>query len=280
MPHLEDARRGSAQEPVDTRLKKGLRLAWPRLEWWLPAAVVAVALAVWEWQVRTGGLSALFFPAPSTIALTLVRVLASGKLATHLSATLSRLFLGFALGGLPGLILGLAMGWSRRLRVVVDPFIAAAHPVPKIAVLPLIMIIFGIGESSKVVVVAVAVFFPMLINTMAGVRQISPIHFEVAQNYGASLFKVFTRVVVPGSLPMMLTGTRLALNIALLLTIAVELVAAREGLGEMIWFAWETLRTEELYAALIVIAALGISFNLFLQRLTARLVPWQVERET
>jgi len=239
-----------------------------------------VALAIWEWQVRIGGLSALFFPAPSTIARTLARLVTSGELETHLSATLSRLFLGFALGGLPGLILGLAMGWSRRLRAIIDPLIAAAHPVPKIAVLPLIMIIFGIGESSKIVVVAVAVFFPMLINTMAGVRQISPIYFEVAKNYGASLFKVLTRVVVPGSLPLVLTGTRLALNTALVLTIAVEVVAAQEGLGEMIWFAWQTLRTEELYATLIVIAALGISFNLILQRLTARLVPWQVERET
>lgn len=274
MAHLEDARRGSAQEFVDTRLKKGLRL-----EWWLPAVIVAAALTVWEWQVRTGGLSALFFPAPSAIILILVRLLTNGELAIHLSATLSRLFLGFALGGLPGLILGLAMGSSRRLRVLVDPFIAAAHPVPKIGVLPLIMIIFGIGEFSKVVVVAVGVFFPMLINTMAGVRQISLIHFEVAQNYGASLFKVFTRVVVPGSLPLVLTGARLALNVALLLTIAVEMVAAQEGLGEMIWFAWETLRTEELYASLIVIAALGISFNFLLQRLTAHLVPWQEEPE-
>jgi len=274
MAHLEDARRGSAQEFVDTRLKKGLRL-----EWWLPAVIVAAALTVWEWQVLTGGLSALFFPAPSAIILILVRLLTNGELAIHLSATLSRLFLGFALGGLPGLILGLAMGSSRRLRVLVDPFIAAAHPVPKIGVLPLIMIIFGIGEFSKVVVVAVGVFFPMLINTMAGVRQISPIHFEVAQNYGASLFKVFTRVVVPGSLPLVFTGARLALNVALLLTIAVEMVAAQEGLGEMIWFAWETLRTEELYASLIVIAALGISFNFLLQRLTAHLVPWKEEPE-
>ena len=280
MAHLEDARGGSAREPVDTWLKKGLRLAWPRLERWLPAAVVAVALAIWEWQVRIGGLSALFFPAPSTIARTLARLVTSGELVTHLRATLSRLFLGFALGGLPGLILGLAMGWSRRLRAIFDPLIAAAHPVPKIAVLPLIMIIFGIGESSKIVSVAVAVFFPVLINTMAGVRQISPIYFEVAKNYGASLFRVLTRVVVPGSLPLVLTGTRLALNTALVLTIAVEVVSAQEGLGEMIWFAWQTLRTEELYASLIVIAALGISLNFLLQRLTARFVPWHVERET
>jgi NitT/TauT family transport system permease protein len=249
-----------------------------RREWWLPLLVIVLVLAVWEWQVRTGGMSALFFPAPSTIIQTLVRLLVEGELLAHLGATLARLFLGFLLGGIPALILGLFMGWSRGLRAVVDPLVAAAHPVPKIAILPLVMIIFGVGESSKVVVVAIAVFFPILINTMAGVRQIPPIYFEVAQNYGAGLFKAFARVVVPGSLPLVLTGARLALNVALLITIAVELVAAQKGLGEMIWFAWETLRTEELYASLVVIAGLGIAFNLLLQRLMARLVPWQVER--
>jgi NitT/TauT family transport system permease protein len=171
------------------------------------------------------------------------------------------------------------MGWSQRLRIVIDPFIAAAHPVPKIALLPIIMIIFGIGESSKVVVVGVAAFFPMVINAMAGVRQISPIHFEVAENYGANPVKTFTRVVVPGSLPLVLTGARLALNTALLLTIAVELVAAQKGLGVMVWFAWQTLRTEELYASVAATATMGVSFNLLLQRLAAHLVPWQVERE-
>jgi NitT/TauT family transport system permease protein len=200
-------------------------------------------------------------------------------LAIHLRATLSRLFLGFALGGFPGLILGLAMGWSHRLRRIIDPLIAALHPIPKIAVLPLIMVVFGIGESSKIVSVGIAVFFPVLINAMAGVRQISPIYFEVAKNYGASLFRVLTRVVGPGSLPLVLTGMRLGLNTALVLTIAVEVVSAQVGLGEMIWFAWETLRTEELYATLIVTAGLGIGFNVVLQHLTARLVPWQAGRE-
>jgi ABC-type nitrate/sulfonate/bicarbonate transport system permease component len=119
----------------------------------------------------------------------------------------------------------------------------------------------------------------MLINTAAGVRQIHPIYFEVAENYGARMIQVFARVVLPGSLPLVLSGLRLALNTALLLAIAVELVAAQEGLGAMIWFAWETLRTEELYATLAVAAALGIGFNFVVQRLTTKLVPWQVERE-
>lgn len=279
MAHLENSRRRSAKELVDTRLKKSLRLAWLPLGWWLSTAVVLLPLAGWEWLVRSARVSPLFFPAPSAIALTLLQLLKSDKLAINLAATLSRVFLGFALGAVPGLILGLIMGWSHRLRVFIDPFIAAAHPVPKIALLPLIMIIFGVGESSKVAIVGMAAFFPMLINAMAGVRQISLIHFEVAENYGASLIKVFTRVVVPGSLPLVLTGARLALNAALLLTIAVELLTAQKGLGVMVWFAWQTLRTEELYASVAVTAALGISFNLLLQRLAVHLVPWQVERE-
>lgn len=187
--------------------------------------------------------------------------------------------MGFFLGGISGLMLGLAMGWSRSLRMVIDPLIAAAHPVPKIAILPLIMILFGIGESSKIVVIAVATFFPMLINTVAGVRQINPIHFEVAENYGASLNKIFTRVIMPGSLPLVLTGARLALNMALLVAIAVELVSAQEGLGAMIWLAWQTFRTEELYVSLFVTAALGMILNFLLQRMTLYLVPWQTEQK-
>jgi NitT/TauT family transport system permease protein len=235
----------------------------------------AVALAVWEWAVRGGLLAPLFFPAPSTIIRTFVRLTESGELIMHVSATLSRVFLGLLLGGAPGLIVGLLMGWSRWLRVVLDPFIAAAHPVPKIAILPLLMIIFGIGETSKLVVVGIATFFPMAINAMAGVRQISPIHFEVAKNYGASPIKIFSRVVVPGSLPMILAGARLAMNMALLITIAVELVSAQEGLGAKIWLSWETFQTEHLYASLAVIVALGISFNLIIKLLTARLIAWQ-----
>jgi len=277
MADLEDARRRSAQEPADLQLKDALRLDWPARQWWLPAAIFAVCLSAWEIAARTGVISTLAFPAPSAICRAFVRVLQNGILGTHLASTLLRMAAGLGVGGALGLLAGLFMGWSKRLRTVVDPFIAAAHPVPKIAILPLIMLIFGIGEGSKVIVIALAAFFPMMINTMAGVRQISPVYFEVAANYGASRKKVFTRVVLPGSLPFVLSGLRLALNSALLLTIAVELVSSQQGLGAMIWFAWETLRTEDLYAALAVTALLGISGNFFLQWLASRLVPWQVE---
>jgi len=251
---------------------------WQRLERWSTLLLILAVLIIWETLVRTGLISPLFFPSPSFIFFTLIKLIASGKLVANLLATLLRLFLGLVWGGVPGLILGLAMGWSSRLRTIIDPLIAAAHPVPKIAILPLIMILFGIGESSKVIVVSLATFFPLLINAMAGVRQISPIHFEVANSYGATTVKIFTRVILPGSLPLILAGIRLALNMSLLVTIAVELVASQKGLGAMIWLSWQTLRTEELYVSLGVTALLGILFNFLLQRLTVTLVPWQMEQ--
>ena len=241
----------------------------------MPGLILITALGCWEWAARREIISTLFFPAPSTIVRTLIRSIMDGELLNHMGATLWRVLLAFAIGGLPALIIGLTMGWSRRLQAGLDPFIAAIHPIPKIALLPLAMIFFGIGETSKILTVAAAAFFPMLINCMAGVQQISAIHFEVAKNFRANPLRVFTRVVWPGSLPMVITGMRVALNIALVVTIGIELISAQKGLGVMIWFGWETMRTEELYAGLIAISALGIGFNLFLEKVKIYLVPWK-----
>jgi len=120
----------------------------------------------------------------------------------------------------------------------------------------------------------VTVFFPMLINTMGAVRQIDPLYFDAARNYGAGFLKLLTRVLLPGSLPMVLSGLRLSLNIGLLVTIAVEIVAGDTGLGSVIWLAWEVLRTEALYASLLVVSLLGIGFRLLVDALFRVLVPW------
>jgi len=239
---------------------------------------VLIGLLVWEWAARTGHVKALFFPAPSFIAQTIWRMTTDGRLGVHMSASVLRMLNGFLLGAVPGLTLGLLSGWSRRLRLIVDPIIAAAHPVPKVSLLPLVMIIFGMREISKVIVIAIVCFFPMMINAAAAVREIPPIYYEVAENYGASMRRLLTRVVAPAALPLILNAVRLSLNSALTLTLAVELVATRQGLGTLIWLAWETLRTEELYAVITVTALLGISMNLILHRLYQILVPWQVER--
>lgn len=248
------------------------------MEPWLPVIFAGSGLILWEGLSRAGQVSRLFFPAPSTILTTLVQMTASGKLLPHLEATLLRLVIGFSGGALVGLVLGLGMGWSPRLRAIVDPLIAAIHPIPKIAIFPLIMIIFGIGEASKIVAIAIAAFFPMLISCMSGVRQLNPVYFEVTHNFGASAWKTFSRVIIPGSLPSILTGVRLAVNISMVIAVAVELLAAKEGLGVVIWFSWQTLRIEELYASLVVIGLLGVGINLSLQFLSRRFVPWHLEQ--
>ena len=202
MANLEHVGRRSAERAGNPSLTLNNHRFWRRLEAWLPAIIIGLGLALWELFSRTGRLSALFFPAPTTIVASLFRMILNGKMAIHLGATAERLAIGFAIGGTAGLLLGLAMGWSQRLRQIIDPIIAAIHPIPKIAIFPLIMIIFGIGESSKIVAISIAAFFPMLINCMSGVRQLNPVYFEVTQNYRASPWKTFSRVIVPGSLPL------------------------------------------------------------------------------
>ena len=245
-----------------------------RWDKFLPFIVLIAALLLWEILARNELITRLFFPAPTRILENLGEMLVDGSMLVNLSATLSRLAVGLVAGIVPGVLLGLAMGWSPRLSKIVDPIIAALHPIPKIAIFPLIMLIFGIGETSKIIAVAITIFFPTLINSMAGVRLINPVYFEIAQNYGAGRKKTFQRVVWPGSLPMVLAGIRIAFAVALVVTIALELLTAGEGLGVIIWFAWQTLRTADLYSTLLVIAAIGILANFLLTRVEKILVPW------
>ena len=243
----------------------------------VPVVVAACLLIAWEVLSRLGVLKPVLFSSPVVIGRTLARSFASGEMGSHALATVARTTAGLALGAVPGLLLGLAMGWSRGLRRALDPILAALHPIPKIAILPLLMIFFGIGEASRIAVASVAAFFPMLINTMAGVRAINPIYFEVAQNYGASRYRLFSRVVLPASLPLVFSGLRLAANVTLLVTIAAEIVMADRGLGALVWLSWETLRVELLYATLVVIASLGIALTGGLRLIRRAVVPWQVE---
>jgi len=247
----------------------GRRSRWS----WQSVAIVVGLLLVWELVMRLG-YSSIFIPAPTAIAKSLAGSIASGALAPHLSATLLRVGGGLLLGGSVGLALGLAMGWWRGLRTAVDPLVAAAHPIPKLTLFPLFIVLLGIGESAKIMVVAAAAFFPMVINTMAGVRQISPIYFDVARNYGASRRQIFSRVLLPGSLPPILIGVRHAANVAFLSTVGVEMVMAQTGLGSLVWLSWQVLRVEQLFATLFVIALIGVSLNAGLNWIAWRAAPW------
>lgn len=244
------------------------------------AALIAFALfALWEAAARAALLESTFIPAPSAIARALGDGVRHGELTSHLLVTLGRVGAGLALGGGAGFLLGLTLGAFRRARAVADPFVAAVHPIPKLALLPILMLLLGLGEWPKVVVIAAASFFPMLLNTIAGVRQINGVHFDVARVYGASRRQLLTRVIFPGSVPMALTGLRLAANVAFLSAIAVEMVYSQRGLGALIWLSWQVLRVDSLYATLAVIAIVGIVLNAVLQWAARRGAPWLSERE-
>ena len=240
----------------------------------LPLGSLAGILLLWELCGRLGLLNPLFFPVPSLIAAAFVTMLMEGEIQANLSITLMRVFAGFLIGTIPGIIIGLIMGASERTRLILDPIVAAIYPIPKLAIFPLLMIIFGIGEFSKIMAIAMGCFFLVLINSMAGVRNINKVYFEVAKNYGANKRQLFTRVILPASLPMVFTGIRLALGTSLIVVVGVEFVSANYGIGALIWNAWETFEIEKLYVGIFLCAALGILFTVVLKRAEAYLTPW------
>ena len=234
-------------------------------------------LLLWELAVKAGLLDFRFFPPPSRIFAAAAALLASGELFTHLGASLLRILFGFTIGTLLGVPVGLALGAFRLLRVMFDPILSALYVIPKIAILPLIMLIFGIGEGSKIAIVALATFFVVAINSLAGVRQVEPILIEAGRNFGASRLQMFGHVILPGALPSIFTGLRLAAGTALLVIIAAEFVAANEGIGFLIWRSWTTLVTENMFVGFAIIATLGMLSTWLLHQVGRLVMPWQAE---
>ena len=234
-------------------------------------------LLAWELLVRGGILDYRFFPPPSDVLMTLVEMSLSGELLDHLLISLQRIFLGFLLGAVPGIIIGMVIGWNRWVRAFLDPLVSALYPIPKISLLPLILIIFGIGEMSKVIIVAIAGMFQVLLTTAHGVMNIDPVLIQAGKNYGAKGVSLFSKVILPASLSSIFSGLRLSLGICLLIIVAAEFVAANHGIGYLIWISWSTLSVKKMYAGLVVIAALGILFTRGLEGLGRRLMPWAQE---
>ena len=193
----------------------------------------------------------------------------SGELWSNLSVSLIRLFWGYLLGGIPALLLGLAMGLYRPVRAIVDPLVAATYPVPKSAILPLVLLVFGLGEASKIVMVALGVFYPVLINTTAGVLQIDRIYLDVGKNFGASRWQIFRTIALPGAAPLIMAGVKLGVGLGLILIAIAEMIGAQNGIGFMIWNAWQLMSVDTMFVGLIVIALLGFAFNVGARRARA-----------
>jgi NitT/TauT family transport system permease protein len=239
----------------------------------LAIASPAVLLVVWEIAARLHFVDTRFFPAPSSVIAVLIEMLRSGELISNTAVSLRRLALGALIGGVPALILGIAMGLNRWVRAVFDPLIAATYPIPKSAILPLALLIFGIGEGSKIFMVAIGVFFPVVINATTGVLGISSIYLDVGRNYKASRWKTFWTIALPGALPVIMSGFKL--GIGLILIAIAEMIGAKSGLGYMIWTAWETFSVEQMYVGLFMIAIIGFVLTVALNELERLIIPWK-----
>ena len=232
-------------------------------------------LVIWELAARAHLIDTRFFPAPSSVITVLIDMLRSGELVTNTLVSLRRLALGTLIGGVPALVLGIAMGLNRWVRAVVDPLVAATYPIPKSAILPLALLIFGLGEGSKIFMVAIGVFFPVVINATTGVLEINRIYLDVGRNYKANRWNTFWTIALPGALPVIMTGFKLGIGIGLVLIAIAEMIGAKSGLGYMIWTAWETFSVEQMYVGLFMIAIIGFVLTLALNELERFIIPWK-----
>lgn len=241
----------------------------------LTIASPLVLLLLWEVLARTGAIDIRFFPPPSAIAQTFIEMIASGEMAKHLGVSLYRIFAGFIAGVIPGVVIGLLMGLYSPIRHFVQPIVMALMPIPTLALLPIIIILFGIGDLSKVITIAGSVFFPVVINTAAGVLNIDKIYMDVANNYEASKWNYFYKIALPGSMPVMLEGIQMGQAIALLTIVAAEMMGATSGIGYLIWTSYKAFLLQEMYVGLILISFFGYLFSIMLRGVQKKLLPWR-----
>lgn len=231
-------------------------------------------LLFWELSSRFGLVDARFFPAPTAITGTAWKMIASLELFGHIGATMWRVINGYVLGAIPGIAMGLLLGLSAPLRRVLSPIFAALYPVPKIAILPLILLIFGVGDASKFVVIGIGVFFLLFYNTLGGVMQIPQIYLDVANNAGASRWQTFWRIALPSALPSIFTGLKLAAGSSYIIIAAAEFLGARSGVGFFIWASWQTFAVSKMFVGIVVISAMGYFTLVLLDLVQRKLLPW------
>ena len=259
----------------------GIRFQTSALERTISVLSPLLLLGVWELLALRSVIDTRFFPAPHVIFAAMWQMILpsqnfpTGELWYHLSISLERIVIGFVIGAVPGIIIGLAMGLFGPIRAMIQPLIDATFPIPKVALLPLFIMIFGIGEESKYAIIATAVIYLVLINTVAGVRTIDRIYLDVGKNFHASRSMMFTDVALPGALPMILTGVKLGMGVALLVIVTAEFVGAKSGIGYLIWTSWQVFQVEKMYVGLVVSAVVGFGTAILLNWLEKAFVPWK-----
>jgi NitT/TauT family transport system permease protein len=219
---------------------------------------VALVVVIWELAARLSGVSPLYLPKPTQIVMSLIEMFRTGDLVYDIGWTLWRIFAGFGLAVVVGALLGIWIATSKRVRSIADMFIAMLYPLPKITLIPLLVIWLGTGGPFMLTISFLGAIFPIVINTVLGVRQCDPGLVLAARDLGASSQQIVRRVLLPSAIPSIFAGIRLGLGFSIILVVAAEMVVGKFGLGARLYLSGQILETEQVFAVLIVLAALGI----------------------
>lgn len=240
-----------------------------------PTAAILAFLAVWEVAPRTGLVDKVFLPPFSEVAATFFTLIANGQLWEHVSASLSRALSGFAIAVALAIPLGVAIAWYRPVADFLNPILELFRNTAALALLPVFILILGIGETSKVALVVYASTFPILLNTISGVRTVDPLLIKSAQSLGLPPIRLFQKVILPAAVPTIFTGLRMAGASSILVLIAAEMVGAKAGLGYLITASQLNFQIPSMYAGIVAIALVGLVFNGVLVFIENRLSRWR-----
>ncbi len=240
-----------------------------------PLVFVGV-ITFWETGSRTGFIPALILPAPSEVLAALVDLFESGLLWKHVGASLQRLIVGWTLGTTLGILVGFSIGLFSLARAGFAPMVAAIFPIPKIALLPLFVIWFGIGEGSKIATILFGTFFPTVVATYGGVDNVDRNLIRMGQSFGLTWLSIVRKIILPGAMPAILPGFRISAAIAIVLLVAAEMIAAEFGVGAYILLAGSLMATDELLAGVAILSVMGLTVNWLIARTERVLLRWRI----
>ena len=234
-------------------------------------------LMIWELITRQGWIPAWFLPVPSVVFQTLFDMVISGELLHHAAISLGRAISGYAMAALVGVGLGLLIAWSRIVEDFFDPLIELIRPLSTFALIPIFFLWFGIGNASKIMIIFKSCFFPIVLNTIAGIKGVDKKLIMAARSLGADGRQMWTRVLLPSAMPMIITGMRISTAIAMMALVGVEMLSSDSGLGFLVIDAQRTFDTERVFAGIVVLALLGFSLDRLARKIQARILSWHHE---
>lgn len=244
----------------------------------LGGTAVVVAISVWEALWSAGAISPLFFTGPSSVVQRFVEEWTEGRLKQDMAYSGTNFAIGLTLAIGVGVVCGVVIGWYRRLAMLVEPFLTALYATPRVALVPLVLIWFGIGMWSKVFIVFITAVFPVLINTIGGVRAIDRDLLRAARSFCASDRQIFTTVVLPGAVPFILTGVKQAVALGLIGVVVGEMFGGSEGIGFMVSYGGQTFQTDTVFLGVVIVAFAGIVLTWLAERLEQHFSRWRPER--